>query len=319
LPSGTVTFLFTDIEGSTRLLQHLGETYATVLREHQALLRQAFTQRGGIEIDTAGDGFFVAFATAPAAVAAAVAATRALAAQTWPEGGELRVRMGLHTGTPQLVGDRYVGLDVHRAARIAAAGYGGQILLSEATRVLVAENLPEGTSLRHLGAYRLKDLQQPEPISQLVLAELSSDFPPLKTLDRREHNLPIQPTVLLGREEQIAALYGLLGRGEVRLVTITGPGGIGKTRLALQVAAEVLEEFADGVWFVRLSRLVDPDLVLPTIAQTLGLREVLGQPIAQTLFGVFTGETAPAGTGQFRAGGCGSTPRRRAARPKFRA
>jgi predicted ATPase/class 3 adenylate cyclase len=283
LPTGTVTFLFTDIEGSTRLLQHLGDSYATVLAEHQTLLRQAFTEHGGVEIDTAGDGFFVAFPTAPTAVAAAAAATRALAAHSWPEGAALRVRMGLHTGAPQHVGNRYVGLDVHRAARIAAAGHGGQILLSASTRALTAEDLPEGVTLRDVGAHRLKDLQHPEPITQLVLAELPSDFPPLKTLDRQAHNLPIQPTVLLGREEQVLALSALLGRPDVRLVTVTGPGGIGKTRLALQVAAEVLEDFPDGVWFVTLSRLSDPELVLPTIAQSLGLREVVGQPMAQTL------------------------------------
>jgi predicted ATPase/class 3 adenylate cyclase len=283
LPTGTVTFLFTDIEGSTRLLQHLGDTYATVLREHQALLRQAFAEHGGVEIDTAGDGFFVAFPTAPAAVAAAVVATRALAAHSWPEGAALRVRMGLHTGSPQLMGDRYVGLDVHRAARIAAAGHGGQILLSAATRVLAAQDLPSGTILRDLGTYRLKDLQHPEPITQLVLAELPSDFPPLKTLDRRAHNLPIQPTTLLGRQTQVEALSEWLRRPEVRLVTVTGAGGMGKTRLALQVAAELVEDFPDGVWFIRLSRLVDFELVLQTIAQTLGLKEILGQPIAQTL------------------------------------
>jgi predicted ATPase/class 3 adenylate cyclase len=283
LPTGTVTFLFTDIEGSTRLLQHLADAYATALREHQAFLRQAFAEHRGVEIDTAGDGFFVAFPTAPAAVAAAAAATRALATHPWPEGAALRVRMGLHTGSPQLVGDRYIGLDVHRAARIAAAGHGGQILLSSTTRALAAQNLPAGATLRDLGTYRLKDLQLPEPISQLVLVELPSDFPPLKTLDRRAHNLPTQPTVLLGREQQLATLTALLERVEVRLVTITGVGGIGKTRLAMQLAAEVLEEFPDGVWYVRLSRLVDPELVLPTIAQTLGVKEVVGQPIARTL------------------------------------
>jgi predicted ATPase/class 3 adenylate cyclase len=278
-----VTFLFTDIEGSTHLLQRLGESYAAVLKDHQALLRQTFAEYGGVEVDTAGDGFFVAFPTAPGAVAAAAAATRALAAHAWPEGTALRVRMGLHTGSPQLVGDRYVGLDVHRAARIASAGHGGQILLSASTQVLAAQNLPEGTTLRSLGAYRLKDLQHPETITQLVIADLPSDFPPLKTLDHHTHNLPIQPTPLLGREEQVAALAGLLRRADVRLVTITGAGGIGKTRLALQVAAELLEEVPDGVWLVRLSRLVDPDLVLPTIAQTLAVKEVLGQPMARTL------------------------------------
>jgi predicted ATPase len=216
-------------------------------------------------------------------VAAAADATRALADHAWPEGTSLRVRIGLHTGTPQLVGDHYVGLDVVRAARIAAAGHGGQVLLSEATRVLVEHTLPEGVTLRAVGAHRLKDLQQPQQVYQLVLADLPADFPPLKTLDAHPHNLPIQPTPLLGREDQLAALAALLRRADVRLVTVTGAGGIGKTRLALQAAAEALEDFPDGVWFVRLSRLVDPDLVLPTILQTLGLKEMAGQPIAQTL------------------------------------
>jgi class 3 adenylate cyclase len=263
LPSGTVTFLFTDIEGSTRLLQRLGDTYATVLGDHQRLLRQAFAAHDGIEVDTQGDSFFVAFPTAPAAVAVAAAAARALAAYPWPEGAPVRVRIGLHTGAPQLVGNRYVGLDVHRAARIAAAGHGGQILLSAATKELASQHLPDGATLRELGAFRLKDLQHSEQISQLVLAGLPADFPPLKTLDRQTHNLPIQPTLLLGREEPLAALVGLLGRDDVRLVTVTGAGGIGKIRLALQVAAEVLENFPDGVWFVRLSRLTDPALAHP--------------------------------------------------------
>jgi predicted ATPase/class 3 adenylate cyclase len=282
-PIGTVTFLFTDIEGSTTLLQQLGKEYARMLGEHQALLRAAWAAHDGAEIDTAGDGFFVAFASAPEAVAAAADATRALADHAWPAGTPLRVRIGLHTGTPQLVGDHYVGLDVHRAARIAAAGHGGQVLLSQTTRDLAAQRLPAGATLRAVGAHRLKDLQEPEPLYQLVLPDLPADFPPLKTLDTHQHNLPVQPTPLLGREEQVAAVSGLLRRPDVRLVTLTGPGGIGKTHLALQVAAELVEDFADGVWFVLLSRLVDPDLVLPTVAQTLGLREQGGTPIADIL------------------------------------
>src|SRR5215470_9883245 len=169
LPTGTVTFLFTDIESSTYLLQRLGPAYAQALGEHQALLRAAFAHHGGAEVDTQGDAFFVTFAGAPEAVAAAAQAQVALAEHEWPEGTTLRVRMGLHTGTPQLVGDHYVGLDVHRAARIAAAGHGGQVLLSEATQSLVVDALPEGITLRDLGAHRLKDLQHAERIFQLVL------------------------------------------------------------------------------------------------------------------------------------------------------
>jgi predicted ATPase/class 3 adenylate cyclase len=284
LPTGTVTFLFSDIEGSTRLLQRVGgERYAELLGEHQALLRTAWAVHGGVEVDTQGDSFFVAFPSAPQAVAAAAQAIRSLADHGWLEGTAIRVRVGLHTGAPALAGSNYVGLDVHRAARIAAAGHGGQVLLSEATHALVEYELPVGVMLRDLGAHRLKDLQHAEQLYQLVQPGLPSDFPPLKTLDRHAHNLPVQLTPLLGREEMLATVCALLRREDVRLVTLTGPGGIGKTRLAVQVAAELLEEFPDGVWFVRLSRLTDPGLVLPTVAQTLGLHEQGSQPIAETL------------------------------------
>ena len=283
LPTGTVTFLFSDIEGSTQLLQRLGDDYARVQDEHQALLRAAFAAHSGGEVDTQGDSFFVAFPTAPTAVTAAAQATRALATHAWPSGAVVRVRIGLHTGGPLRAGDHYVGLDVHRAARIAAAGYGGQVLLSQTTRDLVEHTLPAGATLRDLGEHRLKDLQHAERLYQLVLSDLPSDFPPLKTLDARPHNLPVQPTMLLGREQALAAVCALLRRDDVRLVTLTGPGGIGKTRLAIQVAAEVLDDFPDGVWLVRLSRLSDPSLVLPTAAQTLGLKDAAGQPIVETL------------------------------------
>jgi predicted ATPase/class 3 adenylate cyclase len=283
LPTGTVTFLFTDIEGSTRLQQRVGTAYAAVRDQHHHLLRAAIAAHGGVEVDTQGDAFFVAFPTAPAALAAACEVTRALAAAAWPKGGVVRVRMGLHTGAPLLTPAGYVGLDVVRAARIAAAGHGGQILLSEATRALVEDALPDGVTLRDLGAYRLKDLLRPERLTQLVLSGLPADFPPLKTLDAHPHNLPVEPTPLLGREESVATLCGLLRREDVRLVTLTGPGGVGKTRLSTQVAAEVVEDFPDGVWNVRLSRLTDPALVLPTIAQTLGLKEQGSQSIADLL------------------------------------
>jgi predicted ATPase/class 3 adenylate cyclase/DNA-binding XRE family transcriptional regulator len=284
-PTGTVTFLFTDIEGSTQLLQRLGSHYAEVLTAHQRLLRAACAAHGGYEVDTQGDSFFVAFPTAPDALAAAIDATRALAVHRWPEGVFVQVRMGLHSGAPQLVGARYVGLDVHRAARIASAGHGGQILLSEATAGLVRHDLPQGISLRDLGAHRLKDLQQAERIYQAVLPDLPADFPPLKALDARPHNLPVQSTALLGRERELETVCTLLRREDVRLVTLTGPGGIGKTRLGLQVAAELLDAFPDGVWNVRLSRLTDPELVIPTMAQVLDLKESGSTLLAQVVQG----------------------------------
>jgi predicted ATPase/class 3 adenylate cyclase len=284
LPTGTVTFLFSDIERSTRLLQRVGgEDFAALRAQHQALLRAAWAACGGVEIGTEGDSFFVAFSSAPAAVAAAAQATRALAAHPWPAGEAIRVRIGLHTGVPLVAGDTYVGLDVHRAARIAAAGHGGQILLSEATRALAEPNLPAGTLLRDLGEFRLKDLQRPEHLAQLILDGLPSDFPPLTTLDRARHNLPVQPTPLLGREREVGELSALLRRDDVRLVTLTGTGGTGKTRLGQQVAAELADAFADGVWFVRLARLTDPSLVLPTVAQTLGLHDLGGRPLEEQL------------------------------------
>jgi predicted ATPase/class 3 adenylate cyclase len=284
LPSGTVTFLFTDIERSTQRLQQLGsERYSLLQAEHQRLVRAACAVHGGVEVDTQGDAFFVAFPTAPGALAAAIQAQRSLTAcEPWPDGQPLPVRMGLHTGTPLLVGDRYIGLDVVRAARIAAAGHGGQVLLSDSTHGLVEHDVPAEATLRDLGTHRLKDLQHAEHLYQLALPGLPADFAPLRTLDARPHNLPVQPTPLLGREETLAAVSALL-RNDVRLVTLTGPGGIGKTRLGLQVAAELVDAFADGVWFVRLSRLVDPGLVVPTIAQTLGLKEAGSMPIADLL------------------------------------
>jgi predicted ATPase/class 3 adenylate cyclase len=277
IPTGTVTLLFTDIEGSTRLLQHLGKRYSDVLAECRALMRAAFHQHHGHEVDTQGDAFFVTFARATDAVMAAVAVQRALASHPWPEGAEVRARIGLHTGEPSLTPEGYVGLDVHRAARIMSAAHGGQVLLSQATSVLVEQDLPDDVNLRDLGAHRLKDLERPQQLLQLVISNLEADFPPLKTLDASPNNLPIQPTPFIGREQELTVIGVLLLRKEVRLVTLTGPGGIGKTRLALHVAAELSEHFPDGTWFVSLAPLSDPDLVIPTINQALGLPEAREQ------------------------------------------
>src|SRR5260221_6254372 len=226
-PTGTITLLFTDIEGSTLLLQQVGEQYSRVLAQCRQVLRTAFQQSQGHEVDTQGDAFFFAFARATDAVSAAVAAQRALASHAWPEGAVVHVRVGLHTGEPQRTAEGYVGLDVHRAARVMSAGHGGQVLLSQATCSLVEQDLPEGVSLRDLGVHRLKDLGRPMHLFQLVIAGLPTEFPPLNTLQSFPNNLPVQPTPFLGREHEVAALRDLLRREDVRLVTLTGPGGTG--------------------------------------------------------------------------------------------
>jgi len=261
LPSGTVTFLFTDIEGSTRLLSELGEGYAQALAAHRQTLRGAFARNRGVEVDTQGDAFFVAFERASDAVATASEASEALA------GGPIHVRMGIHTGEPTVTDEGYVGFDVHRAARVCAAGHGGQVLLTESTRELLGE-----LELLDLGAHRLKDLAEPLRLYQLGTAE----FPPLRTLDAT--NLPVGASPLLGRETEIGELVSMLLDGD-RLVTVTGPGGTGKTRLALQVAAELVGALKDGVYWVPLADLSDPELVVPTVASTLGAKGELSASV----------------------------------------
>src|SRR5947207_3720196 len=283
LPAGTITLLFTDIEGSTLLLQQLGEQYSHVLAQCRQLLHAAFQRFHGHEVDTQGDAFFFAFARATDAVSAAVAAQRILASHTWPNQAVVRVRMGLHTGEPQQTADGYVGLDVHLAARLMSVGHGGQVLLSQTTRHLVEHTLPDGVSLRDLGEHRLKDLQHPSHLFQLVIADLPADFPPLKTLDTHPHNLPVQPTPLIGREREVAAVQQLLLREDVRLLTLTGPGGSGKTRLSLQVAAELSNHFTDGIYFVNLASISDAELVVPIMAQTLGVKESATRSMVEQL------------------------------------
>jgi predicted ATPase/class 3 adenylate cyclase len=269
LPTGTVTFLFTDIEGSTRLTQKLGEAWPPLLERHREIARAAWAEQKGVEIGTEGDSFFVVFTSAPQAVAAAVTAQRGLAAEPWPAGAEIRVRMGLHSGAGLQSGDSYVGLDVHRAARISAAGSGGQVLLSATTHALADGSLPEGVSLREMGEHRLKDLSRPERIWDLVIEGLAADFPPLRTLNAVPNNLPTQLTSFLGRQREIDEAHQLLIDG--RLLTLTGPGGTGKTRLSLQIAADATDRFPDGIYFVPLGTISQSDLVLPTIAQAFGM------------------------------------------------
>ncbi len=281
LPTGTVTFLFTDIEGSTRLLQQLGDAYPDLLSEHHRLLRKAVETEGGVAVGSEGDSLFAAFGSAPAAVAAAVGAQRALAEGHWPEGATVRVRMGLHTGEALVRDGTYVGLDVHRAARIAAVGHGGQVLISESTRVLVDQSLPEGVELRDLGRHRLKDLAQPERIFDALIAGLPTQFPPLRSLDATPNNLPTQMTSFVGRTHEVAEARRLLAT--TRLLTLTGPGGTGKTRLGLQVAAESIADYPDGVFFVPLGPLDDAEMVAPEIVQALGMREAPNQPPAARL------------------------------------
>jgi len=277
LPTGTVTFLFTDIEGSTQLLQRLRDEYAAVLADHHAILRAAFEKWNGREIDTQGDAFFVVFVRASDALAAVVGAQRALAAHAWPQGVAVRVRMALHTGEAILTESGYIGLDVHRAARIGSAGHGGQVLLSEATQALVKFDLPDGVTLRDLGEHHLKDLRTPKHLYQLVIAGLPADFPQLRSLYTWPNNLPTQLTSFIGREREIEEVKRLLSSS--RLVTLTGSGGCGKTRLAIHVASELLSEFAHGVWLVDLASLADPALVPQTAATVLDVRPQGNQPV----------------------------------------
>jgi predicted ATPase/class 3 adenylate cyclase len=281
LPTGTVTFLFTDIEGSTRLLEALGDRYESLFADHCRIIRGAIAAGGGTEVNTEGDAFFAVFPAADGAVKATVEAQRGLARHEWPEGSTVRVRMGLHTGEGRLGGSDYLGIDVHRAARIAGAGNGGQVLVSDATRALVENAVPEGITLRDLGAHRLKDLARPEHIYQLQIEGLSADFAPIRTLDAHPNNLPLQLTSFVGRDAEIAVVRDLVQ--QERLVTLTGPGGTGKTRLALQVAAERLGDHPDGVFFVELAPITDPALVASAIAAALGIREAVGRSLEQTL------------------------------------
>ena len=280
-PTGTVTLLFSDIEASTRLLRSAGEAYAGLLEEHRRLLGEAFERHGGYVVDSAGDAFFVAFGSANDAAAAAVEAQRALAEHPWPGEHVIRVRMGLHTGEPRTVEGRYVGLDVHEGARVMAVGHGGQIVVSESTRGLLDESI----RLRDLGSHRLKSLSGSQRLFQLEAEGLHAEFPPLNTLDNRPTNLPALLSTFIGRERELAEIRELLERDDVRLLTLIGTGGTGKTRLALQLAADVLDDYKHGVFFVYLAPVRDWELVAPTIARALGLHEQPGESLLETLAG----------------------------------
>ncbi|HUG48276.1 MAG TPA: adenylate/guanylate cyclase domain-containing protein [Candidatus Limnocylindria bacterium] len=281
LPTGTVTFLFTDVEGSTRLLQRMGDAYPDLLATHNRILRDAIAAGGGFEVQTEGDAFFAVFPTPAGALRATVQAQTVLSSHSWPEGNIVRVRMGVHTGEGVVRGGTYVGLDVHRAARIVAAGHGGQVLVSDATRALVEHILPAGVDLRDLGRHRLKDIEQPERLHQVVIESLPNAFPPIRTLDARLTNIPPERTSFVGRGHEVGEITALLER--IRLLTLTGPGGIGKTRLALRIAAAQLGRFADGVYLVDLSRITDPGLVPASIATALMVREQPGRDILDSL------------------------------------
>jgi predicted ATPase len=270
MPSGTVSLLFSDIEGSTALLARLGDAYRDALDAQRRILRKAWSDNGGFEVGTEGDSFFVVFATAPAAVAGAVQAQRDLAAFGWPGGEQVKVRVGIHTGSPTVHDGGYIGMDVHRAARIAAAAHGGQVVVSEATARLVTDRLPVGASLRDLGSHQLKDIPRAERLFEVSLADLRVDFMPLKTLGAAS-SLPTPATPLVGRDGERAELAGLVASPGVRLVTLTGPGGSGKTRLAVAVAAELTRAFPDGVFFVPLASVTTPEVMWTTIAEVLNV------------------------------------------------
>jgi predicted ATPase/class 3 adenylate cyclase len=289
----TFTFLFTDIEGSTALLDRLGEDlYAQVLAGHHSLIRSGLAAHDGREVDTQGDAFFAVFASPRACVAAVLEMQQALAARAWPAGEQVRVRMGIHTGEASKTAAGLVGLDVHRAARVAAVGYGGQVLLSETAAALVRDALPPGASLTDLGAHRLKDLGRPERIFQLQAEGLLAGFPPLRSLGNPAllNNLPAQLATFVGRDRELSDVRALVGSS--RLVTLTGAGGCGKTRLGLQVAADVLDGSGDGVWLVELAAVTDEGAVPSVICQALGVAGQPGQPTLDALLDALAAQDA---------------------------
>ncbi len=281
LPTGTVTFLFTDIEGSSRLWENYGDTMAVALARHDAILRETVEARGGNIFKTIGDAFCVAFPVATGALEAAVAAQRLLRDEPWQDIERLKVRIGIHTGSAESRDGDFFGPVLNRVSRLLAAAHGGQVLLTLATEELVRDHLPEGISLRDLGERRLRDLNRPERVFQVVAADLPSDFPALRSLEIFPNNLPVQLTSFIGREKEMNEVKRLLGT--THLLTLTGTGGTGKTRLSMQVAADLLDQFSDGVWLIELATIEDADQVAPAIAAPLRVREEPGQQMLLTL------------------------------------
>lgn len=283
LPGSTTTFLCTDIEGSTQLWERYPDAMRRALARHDVLLHEVVAAHGGTVFKTSGDGVYAAFSHASAALAAAIASQRALQAEPWALREALRVRVALHTGVAEARDNDYFGPTLNRAARLLDVGYGGQILLSRTTQDFICDTLVPDVELRNLGTHQLKDLTRSEQIFQVIAPGLPTDFPPLRTHDAQRHNLPAQLTSLVGRAAEIAAVCTQLRRGEVRLLTVTGPGGAGKTRLAIQAAAGLLSDFAYGISFVALAPIADPAFVVSTIAQSLGVKESGEQPLVKDL------------------------------------
>jgi class 3 adenylate cyclase len=281
LPTGTVTFLFTDLEGSTRLWEDHPEAMKAALARHDEILRDAVEKRGGHVVKTTGDGLHAAFAVAADAVTAATDAQRALLAEEWVLPEPLRVRMGLHTGGAEIRDGDYYGPAVNRAARVSAAAHGGQVVVSHATEELIRDDLPAGAALTDLGEHRLRDLARPERVYQVDAPGLPDAFPPLRSIDAFPSNLPLQLSSFVGREREIANIAKELH--DARLVTLTGVGGVGKTRLSIQVAAEVLPHYPDGVWLCELAAATDPDTLIQVVASTLGVAQRPGLDLAASI------------------------------------
>ena len=300
-PSGTVTFLFTDIEGSTRRWEQDSPATLTAIERHFALLDDAIISHNGVRFKTIGDAVQAAFPTALDALLAAAAAQQALTKEDWGALGPIAVSHGPAHRSRDPSKRRLPGAALNRLSRLLAVGAGGQILLTEATRQLVRDHLPPTMQLRDLGEHQLRDLREAEHVFQLTAPDLASDFPPLESVARQAHNLPLQLTPFIGREGVVAAIRSHLERPEIRLLTLTGPGGVGKTRIALRAAADMIDVYADGVWFVPLAPVSAPALVAATTAEAIGVREAPGVPIEETLRAHLRQKAPAPGPRQFRA------------------